>query len=57
MDLRALLNIAGREQCTEVLNTLLDRFVNPAFSALPKIEVELIILDALESLGAISAEP
>jgi hypothetical protein len=57
MDLKAVLNTVGREQCNETLFTLLDRFLNPAFGALPKLEVELIILDALESLGAISPEP
>lgn len=39
------------------LIALLDSFLNPAFGALPKLEVELIILDALESLGAISPAP
>lgn len=56
MDLKAVLNTAGSEQCTQVLNTLLDRYLNPAFGALPKLEVELIILDALEEPGAISPQ-
>ena len=57
MDLKAVLNTAGRAQCNETLFTLLDRFLNRAFGALPKLEVKLIILHALKSLGAISAKP
>jgi hypothetical protein len=39
---------ADNERATQVLNTLLGRYLSPAFGALPKLEVELIMLDALE---------
>ncbi|WP_166485012.1 hypothetical protein [Nitrosomonas eutropha] len=39
------------------MKTLLKRFLDPAFGALPKSEIELLLLGALEEVGAISAEP
>ena len=57
MDLKAALTAAGSDRTTQVLNTLLDRYLSPAFDALPKLEVELIMLDALEQLGVISLQP
>lgn len=39
------------------LNSYLSQFLNPAFGALPKSEIELLNLELLISLGAISAEP
>ncbi|MBA4501522.1 hypothetical protein [Marinobacterium marinum] len=57
MDLKAEQGTAGNQSATQVLNTLLDRYLSPAFGALPKLEVELIMLDALEQLGVISPQP
>ncbi|WP_432719616.1 hypothetical protein R0381_000245 [Jeongeupia wiesaeckerbachi] len=39
------------------LRDLLAGYLNPAFSALPKQEVELLFLNALAKIGAIDADP
>src|SRR5690554_4861307 len=52
MDLKAVLNTAGREQCNETLFTLLDRFLNPAFVAL----VEDTLKDELEIAESVLKE-
>lgn len=57
MDLEQIIREAGDERAARVLKTLLERFLDPAFGALPKSEMELLLLGALEEIGAISSEP
>ncbi|WP_420550180.1 hypothetical protein [Litorivicinus lipolyticus] len=57
MDLEQIIQDAGDAQAAGALKTLLERFLNPAFGALPKSEIELLLLGALEEVGAVSSEP
>lgn len=57
MNLEEIMREAGEAKAASALKTLLERFLDPAFGALPKSEIELLILGALEEVGAISAEP
>lgn len=57
MDLEQLIRSAGDERASNALKRLLERFLDPAFGALPKSEIELLLLGALEEIGAVSAEP
>ena len=57
MELEQTFRDAGDERAASALKTLLERFLDPAFGALPKSEIELLILAALEEIGAISSEP
>lgn len=57
MDIKESVTKADSQQTKDVLTKLLTRYLNPAFGALPKAEVELIILDALEELEVISKDP
>lgn len=43
--------------CQKVLAELLDAYLEPAFGSLPKKEVDLIVLKALEDLGYLNKEP
>ncbi len=44
-------------QLRQVLTRLLSGYTSPAFGVLPKLEQELAMLEALQALGLISAEP
>lgn len=57
MDLDETLGQAGDECAANALKKLLQKFLDPAFGALPKSEIELLVLGALEEIGAISKEP
>ncbi|OHC26377.1 MAG: hypothetical protein A2Y50_02575 [Pseudomonadales bacterium RIFCSPLOWO2_12_59_9] len=57
MDITQIVNDATPDQVKTVLAQLLSQYLNPAFGALPKTEVELMMLNALGQLGAINAEP
>lgn len=57
MDLEQIIREGGDERAARALKTLLERFLDPAFGALPKSEMELLLLGALEEIGAISSEP
>jgi hypothetical protein len=57
LDLEQIIRDAGDARAASALKTLLERFLDPAFGALPKSEIELLLLGALEEIGAISAEP
>lgn len=57
MDLEQIIHAAGDARAAGALKTLLERFLDPAFGALPKSEIELLLLGALEEVGAVSAEP
>jgi hypothetical protein len=53
----SLLGAASDAQCRSALEHLLAGYVNPAFSVLPKREVELLVLDCLIAVKALPAEP
>ena len=57
MDIKHIINALPEAKAKAVLAQLLERYLTPAFAALPKNEVELLVLDALEQVGAISADP
>ena len=57
MDIKLIINALPEANAKAVLAQLLERYLTPAFAALPKNEVELLVLDALEQVGAISADP
>lgn len=57
MDITQIVNQASEAEVKSVLAQLLSQYLNPAFGALPKTEVELILLNSLAQLGAINAEP
>ena len=57
MDIKLIINALPEAKAKVVLAQLLERYLTPAFAALPKNEVELLVLDALEQVGAISADP
>ncbi|WP_313026447.1 hypothetical protein [Pseudomonas lopnurensis] len=56
MDLNAVIQSAGEQRAADVLKNFLEKFLNPAFGALPKSEIELLVLSALEEVGAVSSE-
>src|SRR5690625_952157 len=57
MEIKTIIGTLSEEQCKEVLANLLERYLTPAFGALPKLEVELIVLEAFVQLDAISTDP
>lgn len=57
MNLELIMREVGDARAANALKTLLEKFLDPAFGALPKSEIELLFLGALEEIGAISTEP
>lgn len=57
MDVDKLLAQTPEPQLRAVLAQLLQQYLTPAFGVLPKAEVELAMLEALQQLGLISADP
>lgn len=57
MDIRRLITDAGDENAKDALAYFLEQYTSPAFGALPKNEIELIVLNVLERLGGIGKEP
>lgn len=57
MDLEKIIRDAGDEHRTHGLHTFLEKFLNPAFGALPKSEIELLVLNLLVDLKIIKTEP
>lgn len=52
-----LIKTKEKEEIETILSALLQAYLNPAFGALPKREIDLMFIDALENLGAISKDP
>ncbi len=48
---------AEKEIINEALGTFLKSYINPAFGVLPKSEIDILVLDVLEKLGAINKDP
>jgi len=57
VDIEQLVNNSSEEDAKSALNYFLQSYMAPAFGALPKNEVELIVLNVLEKLNAIDEEP
>ena len=57
MDIPAITTRAGHQLNKEVLDRFLIQYLHPAFGALPKQEVELLVLKLLVDLGAVDARP
>ncbi len=57
MDIAGSIKAADEQTCRAVLENLLTQYMSPAFSALPKKEIDLVVLNALEQLGYVSADP
>lgn len=57
MDINQIINDSTEEETKAALSYFLQSYMNPAFGALPKNEVELIVLNVLEKLKAINEEP
>ncbi|HBC05373.1 MAG TPA: hypothetical protein DC015_14535 [Aequorivita sp.] len=57
MDINRIVNDASEVEAKEALSYFLQQYMTPAFGALPKNEVELIVLNVLEKLKAIDEEP
>ncbi|AJQ96227.1 hypothetical protein [Gynuella sunshinyii] len=57
MDIDQIIAEIPEDKAKSTLSYLLNSYMNPAFGALPKNEVELIMLNVLESLNIIDPEP
>ncbi len=57
MDINEIIQGTDENIVKTALAYFLTSYTNPAFGALPKNEVELIVLNVLEQLNAIGAEP
>jgi len=57
MDISAIINKSSDKAAKDALRLFLQQFTSPAFGALPKNEVELLVLEVLAKLGAIESEP
>ncbi len=57
MDIKSFTLSSDSDLCRQVLAELLERYLDPAFGALPKKEIDLLILNTLQSLGYVSDEP
>ena len=56
MNLEGTIRDAGDQQRTDALHAFLARFLDPAFGALPKSEIELLVLNLLESIGVVDPD-
>lgn len=57
MDIDRIIEQGNEEDIRSALAYFLNQFTTPAFGALPKNEVELIVLNVLEKINAIASEP
>ncbi|MFG6178932.1 hypothetical protein ACGTN6_16980 [Halomonas sp. THAF12] len=57
MNIEQIVNDSSDEETKSALTYFLQSYMTPAFGALPKNEVELIVLNVLEKLNAIDEEP
>lgn len=57
MNIEQIVNDSSDEDVKSALTYFLQSYMTPAFGALPKNEVELIVLNVLEKLNAIDEEP
>lgn len=52
-----MIRTVGAPKSSAALQTFLEHYMSPAFGALPKAEVDLLVLQLLEDLGAVSPQP
>lgn len=57
MDIQTIVADANEETAKDALRYFLEQYTSPAFGALPKNEIELVVLNVLEKLGAVDGEP
>jgi hypothetical protein len=57
MSIKEAISNADDATCRATLEYILSEFSKPAFGALPRKEVELLILDALVRVGYLDSEP
>ena len=57
MDINTNIKNKSKKEIEEIMNHILSSYLNPAFGSLPKREIDLIFLDTLQSIGALSQEP
>ncbi len=57
MDKKTSIDDASAESCAKALKPFLKSYLTPAFGALPKAEVELLILQMLEDMGIVNRQP
>ncbi len=57
MDIDKILKASSEKEAKAALAYFLQSYTSPAFGALPKGEIELVVLNVLEQLGAIDSEP
>jgi hypothetical protein len=57
MDIDNIVNSLSEDESKTALRCFLKSYTSPAFGALPKNEVELIVLNVLEQVKAIDADP
>jgi hypothetical protein len=57
MDIEAGVNGLSAANAKKVLTDILKGYLSPAFGALPKREIDLLLLDALESIGLVDDQP
>lgn len=57
MDIKEIIDNSSEEDVRSALSYFLQSYMTPAFGALPKNEVELIVLNVFERLQAIDEEP
>ena len=57
MDIVAITSNAGNQKTKDAVDAFLSAYLYPAFGALPKTEVELLILRLLVQIGAVSERP
>ncbi|MRX28170.1 hypothetical protein [Kangiella sp. HZ709] len=57
MNIDKILKASSEKKAKAALAYFLQSYTSPAFGALPKGEIELVVLNVLEQLGAIDSEP
>jgi len=57
MEIKNYILGSDAEKCREVLASFLDGYLSPAFGALPKKEIDLLVMNALEKTAYINHDP
>ena len=57
MDINKSVNEASEQEGKKALIYFIKEYMSPAYGALPKNEIEIIVLNTLEKLKAIDKEP
>lgn len=57
MGIREVVIQTNDNRCKEVLSSFLEKYLHPAFGALPKREIDVLVLELLQKLGFIENDP